>query len=246
MKRPVIIDCFPESAAAYRDDHAIVAVDVIRATTFAVTAVAAGRKCYAAENLEDAFELRRRLGDPLLAGELGGDMPDGFDMNNSPAELALRADTQRPLVMLSSSGTQLMLEAAKSMHGAFVASFRNFEAVARAAAGIHDRIAVIGAGSRHEFREEDQMCCAWVSEALLRYGYEPANEYTAGIIERWKGAPADACADGNSVAYLRRSNQLRDFDFILAHVNDLDLAVTLHGNEVCPAETAIPARAEAA
>jgi hypothetical protein len=40
MIRSVVIDCFPASVARYVDDHAIVAVDVIRATTVAVTAVA--------------------------------------------------------------------------------------------------------------------------------------------------------------------------------------------------------------
>ena len=37
MTETVVIDCFPSSVARYVDDHAIVAVDVIRATTMAVT-----------------------------------------------------------------------------------------------------------------------------------------------------------------------------------------------------------------
>ena len=130
MTETVVIDCFPSSVARYIDDHAIVAVDVIRATTMAVTAVAAGRRCLVAADLQDAFAIRDRIGNAVLAGELGGEMPEGFDMNNSPADLALRGDVQRPLVMLSSLGTQLMLEASRSAHGAFIACFRNFTATA--------------------------------------------------------------------------------------------------------------------
>jgi 2-phosphosulfolactate phosphatase len=237
MTESVVIDCFPESVARYVDDHAIVAVDVIRATTLAVTAVAAGRRCLVAADLEDAFAIRDRIGNAVLAGELGGDLPAGFDMNNSPAELAQRGDVERPLVMLSTSGTQLMLEASRSAHGAFVACFRNFTATARLLADRRERVAVIGAGSRNEFREEDQMCCAWVAELLVNAGYRAEDRETTKIIERWSGAAVTACETGNSVAYLRRSGQLRDFDFIVAHVDDLDLVSAIEGNELVAGES---------
>jgi 2-phosphosulfolactate phosphatase len=241
MTRSVVIDCFPASAARYVDDHAIVAIDVIRATTMAVTAVAAGRRCLVAADLEDAFAIRDRIfRNAVLAGELAGDMPPGFDMNNSPAELAWRDDVQRPLVMLSSSGTQLMLEASRSAHGAFIACFRNFAATARHLAGRGGRVAVIGAGSRNEFREEDQMCCAWVAALLVEAGYRPQDEKTVNIIESWRGAPATACETGNSVAYLRRSGQLDDFGFVTEHVDDLDMVCPIEGNEVRPGVGLLP------
>jgi 2-phosphosulfolactate phosphatase len=234
MVETVVIDCYPSSVAQYRDDHAIVAIDVIRATTMAVTAVATGRRCVVAANLPDAFAIRDRIGDAVLAGELRGDMPDGFDLNNSPAELAARGDVRRPLVMLSTSGTGLMLEASRAAHGAFIASFRNFGATARHLAGRRCRVAVIGAGSRNEFREEDQMCCAWVADLLVNAGHRPEDAKTVEIIERWRGVPATACETGNSAAYLRRSGQLNDLDFVTTHVDDLDLACSIEGNEVLP------------
>lgn len=234
MSETVVIDCFPSSVARYVDDHVVVAVDVIRATTMAVTAVASGRRCVVAADLQDAFAIRDRLGDAVLTGELGGDMPHGFDTNNSPTELARLGNSHRPLVMLSSSGTQLMLEAGRSTSGAYVACFRNFGAVARHLVANRGRVALIGAGSRGEFREEDQMCCAWLAEILVNAGYRPVDAGTTEIIERWSGAPATACETGNSVAYLRRSGQLDDFEFITAHVDDLDIVCSIDGNEVRP------------
>lgn len=231
MTDSVAIDCFPSSVARYVDDYAIAAVDVIRATTMAVTAVAGGRRCLAAADIDDAFVLRDRLG-ALLAGEIGGEMPEGFDMNNSPSDLAARGDIDRPLVMLSTSGTPLMLDASRSKHGAYIACFRNVAATARHLARGSGRVALIGAGSRGEFREEDQMCCAWIADLLVSEGYRAENAKTAQIIERWRGVPAAACENGNSVAYLRRSDQLRDFEFITAHVDDLDMVCSIDGNEV--------------
>ena len=89
MSRSVVIRCFQEGLDRIPESHALVAIDVIRATTTAVTAVALGRRCYPAATLQAADELATRLPDALLVGEVGGIMPAGFHMNNSPAELAV-------------------------------------------------------------------------------------------------------------------------------------------------------------
>lgn len=228
----VVIDSFPGTVGRYSDDHRIVVVDVIRATTLAVTATAEGRRCIVARTPDEAVATRDRLGGGILAGELGGDLPAGFDMNNSPAELAARTDTELPLIMVSTSGGPLMIEAGAATGGADVACFRNFTAVTRSLIGTHRKVAIIGAGSRGEFREEDQMCCAWIGELLMGAGYVPETDETRQLIERWSGAPATACESSNSVAYLRRSGQLHDYDFIVNHVDDLDYACSVEGNEV--------------
>ena len=229
MSNTVVIDCFPSSAIRYRG-WAIVAIDVIRATTVAVTGAETGWRCFIAGSLEEAMGLKSRLPNSLLLGELGGNMPDGFDMNNSPAELAERTDNQRPLIMLSTSGTQLIHEACK-WGTAYVACLRNYMATARYLIGRHENIAVIGAGSRNEFREEDQLCCSWLADELVEAGYR-ANTATSEMISLWRGKPVDDAFHGNSVAYLRRSNQLKDRDFILAHVNDLNSVFTVADGEV--------------
>src|SRR6266853_3166714 len=114
MRKTVVIDCFPESVETYRNGYAIVAVDVIRATTTAVTAVALGRRVYPVPSLEEAVPLAAKLPNPLLVGELGGSMPYGFDLNNSPADLESRTDNHRPMLLLSTSGTKLICGAASS------------------------------------------------------------------------------------------------------------------------------------
>src|SRR5262245_4822215 len=169
MRRTVVIDCFPSSVCRYVEDHAIVAVDVIRATSMIVSAVADGWRCFPVSTLEEAFALSEMLPDCLLAGEFDGHIPVGFEMNNSPAQLAQRRDNHRPLVLLSSSGTDLVCRAGNAQ-AAYPACFRNYLAVASHVAQDHERVAVIGAGSRNEFREEDQVCCARIAESLFAAG----------------------------------------------------------------------------
>lgn len=233
MLRTVIIDCLPESADRYLDGHALVVVDVIRATTTAMTAVANGRRCFPVPSLEAALPIAARLDQPLLVGELGGNMPYGFDITNSPAEIAMRTDVWRSMILLSSSGTQLM---ARAVHGdcAYIGSLRNISAMVRHLATRHDQVAVLGAGTRGEFRDEDQACCAWIAEGLMKQGYVPEDANTAEIVERWSGKPFDAWQDSRSVEYLRRTSQLRDLDFILEHVDDLDTVFMLSRDEVVP------------
>jgi 2-phosphosulfolactate phosphatase len=224
MAHRVVIDCFAESVDAYRDGYAVVAVDVFRSTTTAVTAAARGFKVYPAESLDAALELARRLPEPLLAGELGGSMPFGFDVQNSPAEFDRRNDTMRPLVLLSTSGTGLIV-GARGAESVYVACLRNLHAQVATAAR-HERVAVIGAGTRGEFREEDQLCCAWIAGALVDAGFD-ADSRTLELVERWRASPVEAIVDSDSAEYLRRSGQEEDLQFVLSHVDDVDAVFVL-------------------
>ena len=231
MRGTVAIDFLPGSAARYRGSYAVVAIDVIRATTTLATAAAAGRRCYTAPSVAAARQRAAQLRAPLMVGEVAGDMPAGFDLTNSPAAIAARRDTERPMVLVSSSGTAL-IDQARGCEALYVACLRNFSAVARHLCGRHARVAVIGAGTRGEFREEDQLCCAWIAAYLLRSGYAAENERTQALARLWEGAPAEACRASNSVQYLLRSGQTGDLDFVFSHVDDLDTVLVCDGDEV--------------
>jgi 2-phosphosulfolactate phosphatase len=231
MVKSFAVDCFVDEADHYRYDYAIVAVDVIRATTTAVTAVSMGRACFPVPSLEVATTRAAELENPLLVGELGGNMPYGFDLTNSPAALAARTDISRPMVLLSSSGTRLLC-AADGASAVYAACLRNYAATARHLSANHKKVALLGAGTRGEFREEDQMCCAWMGQELLDLGYIAENEATMSIVERWKGAHPSAFMVSKSVDYLRRSEQLEDLEFILKHIDDLDSAFVLEGDHI--------------
>jgi 2-phosphosulfolactate phosphatase len=231
MRNSVVIDCFPQAAARYRKGYAVVAIDVVRATTKAITVVASGCRCCPVPTLGAARELGSRLGEALLAGEEAGIMPDGFDINNSPTQFLAQTPNDRPVVLLSSTGTKLCCEAARA-DAVFLACLRNYESAAAHLAGNFSNVAVIGAGSRGEFREEDQMCCAWVAERLMQFGYAPRDRNTLDLVRRWSGKPVDAWLWNKSANYLRSSGQLADLEFILEHVSDLSAPFMLLNGEV--------------
>lgn len=231
MRKSVVIDCFPDSVKKYRLGYAIVAVDVIRATTSAITVAALGGRCFAVASVEDAMRLKAKLNNPLLAGEIGGELAPGFEINNSPVELALQMSMGRPVILLSSSGTKLIHEA-KACDVVYLACFRNYWYTASDLQDRYARVAVIGAGSQNEFRKEDQMCCAWIAGNLATAGYIPEDSRTVEIINRWSGEGPELARTGKSADYLRRSGQIKDLEFVLSHINDLRSAFVMKGSEV--------------
>lgn len=231
FKGSVVIDCFPESASRYKDSHAIVVIDVIRATTTATTAVSLGWRVFPAKTTDDAAKIAAGHDNALLVGELGGNMPFGFDITNSPAQVAQRKDFHRPMVLVSSSGTQLLINASGSV-AVYIACFRNLSAIADHIAGRHERVAVIGAGTRGQFRREDQMGCAWVAERLVNRGYRAETPETDQYIATWHGVSPEEVRGGRSAAYLRKSGQEPDLEFTLSHIDDVDVVPALVNNEL--------------
>jgi 2-phosphosulfolactate phosphatase len=230
-ERRVVADYLPESARLYQEAYAIIVIDVIRATTTAISAVAKGWRCFPVPSIEHALPLAAKLSHPLLVGELGGNMPYGFDLSNSPARLTARPDVTRPVILLSSSGTRLIDEASKS-RACYLACLRNWSATARFVASRHEHVAVIAAGSRGERREEDQACAAFVAGHLVDAGYQCEDAQTKELIARWRGTSPEAWLCSKSVEYLRRSDQTDDLEFIRSHIDDLNAAFVMKHGEV--------------
>lgn len=228
MSKSFVIDCLPESALRYKDKYAITVIDVIRATTTATTSVRYGRKVYPVKDTDNAFILAEKMPDALLVGELGGNVPYGFHTTNSPLQMAALelipcghfSDTRRPIILLSSSGTQLLLNS-EGADAVYLACFRNFSAVATHLATHHSKVAILGAGTRGQFRREDQLCCAWIGKKLIAEGFEPEDQNTADTISRWEGVHVDTVREGRSADYLRRTGQVPDLEFVLNHIDDL-------------------------
>jgi 2-phosphosulfolactate phosphatase len=227
----VAIDCFHEHLTPLGGEEVIVAVDVIRATTTAVTAAAIGRQVYPAGSIEAAVRLAADLDRPILAGELGGVQPYGFDLQNSPTQMEALEETERPIILLSTSGTRLMAEAMRCAR-TFPGCLRNATALAGYLAEQGRDVRILGADSRGEFREEDQLCAARIARALAQAGYAVADGLTEEVVDRWGEAPVEAILDGASARYLRDTGQHEDLSFVLERIDDLDSIYAIERDEV--------------
>lgn len=101
-----------------------VVIDVCRAFSSAAFLASRGtREIYPVGTVNEAFQMRQRLYNCLLAGEVKGRKPEGFDLGNSPSEILASRYIGQCAVQRTSAGTQGIINAQYAQEvltGAFV------------------------------------------------------------------------------------------------------------------------------
>jgi 2-phosphosulfolactate phosphatase len=155
-----------------------IVVDVLRATSTMAQALASGyERILCCAEIDEARELAQRAAPAVLAGERRLAHIEGFDFGNSPREVAKppRAPT---LVLTTTNGTRLLVEAASRFEHVYVGSLLNLEAVANAACAHGGDVAVLCAGVLGELALDDTYCAGRIAEAL---GGDRSDSATAAI-----------------------------------------------------------------
>jgi 2-phosphosulfolactate phosphatase len=139
-----------------------VVVDVLRATSTIVQALASGfQRVYCCREVEDALALRERLGEGLLGGERNAVRIEGFDLGASPREvLEPRGET---LIYSTTNGTRAVLAAASACREVLLGSLLNLEAVAGA---VRDECVIVCAGFQRRFALDDAYCAGRIVELV--------------------------------------------------------------------------------
>ena len=150
-----------------------VVVDVVRATSTIVQALASGyRRVLCCAEIEEARELRERLGEGVLAGERRAAAIPGFELGNSPREFAEpRGET---VILTTTNGTRAIVAAAASAETVLVGSVLNLEAVTAAARAGGGDVEVVCAGLEERFTIEDAYCAGRIAALLGGERSDPA------------------------------------------------------------------------
>lgn len=147
-------------------ERAVLVVDVLRASTTIVTALANG--CAGVVPVPDPETARRRLADApgaLVAGERRGEPLAGFDLGNSPLEFTPERVGGRTVIFTTSNGTRALL-AARAAAAVAVAALVNLGAAAAWARAQGRDITVACAGERGARSLEDWVCAGLLAERL--------------------------------------------------------------------------------
>jgi 2-phosphosulfolactate phosphatase len=142
-----------------------VVVDVLRATSTIVQALASGyRRVLCCAEIDEARELRERLGEGVLAGERLAQAIPGFDLGNSPAEFVEpRGET---VILTTTNGTRTIVAAAAGAEAVLVGSLLNLAAVADAARDSGAAVEVVCAGVDGRFTLDDAYCAGRIAGLL--------------------------------------------------------------------------------
>jgi len=185
-----------------------VVVDVLRATTVMVRALASG--CTAVVPCGEVDEARAAAaglpaGSALLAGERTGLPIDGFDLGNSPAAFTPEVCAGKTLVMTTTNGTRAIL-ASLEADRVLVASFSNLMVTVGSLREAPREVHVVCSGTDGRISLEDSILAGAIASDL-RVNRHPAgptwafgNDEAEIVSRLWGGVPLDDPTDPEDFA----------------------------------------------
>jgi 2-phosphosulfolactate phosphatase len=171
MKRSIRVHLLPAlfEPAELANGVAVV-IDVLRATTTIIHALAAGaERVIPCGEIDEARQVASGLpvGTAFLGGERGGIRIPGFDLGNSPTEYDRATVAGKTIVFTTTNGTRAMLRA-RAARRVVVAAFANLNAVVRWLAAETGAIHIVCAGTDGAITLEDVLCAGGIIQGLSR------------------------------------------------------------------------------
>lgn len=214
-----------EFAGAPVSGRAVVAIDVLRATSAAVAACDAGCALIVPVPDEAAALARRDGGGALLAGERGGHPIPGFDLGNSPDEFVRERVEGRTVILTTTNGTAAMMRAAQGAAAA-LAALTNVTAAAAWARGQGRDVTVLCAGDNGAFSLEDGVCAGLLVTALDPAELGGGASTAVALGRHYVGRLGQLATD--SLWARRLSHQARDADLAACLRQDVSGAVPVY------------------
>jgi 2-phosphosulfolactate phosphatase len=145
-------------------NHAVVVVDILRATSCMTTAFAHGVECIAPfATLEDCLAMKAK--GFFTAGERDGKKVDGFDFGNSPFEYMDANLRKQKIAFTTTNGTQAIVKSLGARQ-IIIGSFLNLSAVIQHLQKSNEDILVVCAGWKGKINLEDTLFAGAVVEKL--------------------------------------------------------------------------------
>lgn len=199
------------------DAEAFVVIDVLRATTTIAAFLAAGASRITAVDALDLGRERASTAGALLAGEVGGLPPKGFDFGNSPRDAAAAALTGREVVLFTTNGTRALCRLA-ARGPVYAGAVVNAGAVARAVVRGHRSAVLVCAGDAAgtRFGLDDFAAAGAIIAAIVAVA--PASELGDAArlaISLWDERGPAALRGSHHAGALRALGLGADIDFAL-------------------------------
>ncbi|MFD3002526.1 2-phosphosulfolactate phosphatase [Pontibacter toksunensis] len=199
------------------EGKAVVAVDILRATSTMVTAFAHGaRDIFPVMDLEECRAFSQK--GCLTAAERNGIKADGFDFGNSPFSYMNGAVESQSIAITTTNGTRAirLSEAAEEV---VVGSFLNLRTVASHLKELQIDVVVVCAGWKGQFNLEDTLFAGALVECLEKsFAFE--NDATLASLHLYQAAKSDVFSFLKQSSHVRRLENLgihEDIQFCLQH-----------------------------
>ncbi|PJJ47941.1 2-phosphosulfolactate phosphatase [Hymenobacter chitinivorans] len=215
---PSVDICFsPELLPLYRlEGKVAVVVDILRATSSIVTALAAGVTDIVPCSELDECRAWAAAG-YLTAAERDGRQAEGFDLGNSPfgyldGVLPVRG---RGVAITTTNGTRA-LHLSLAADAVIIGAFLNLAAVAEFVRAQNKDVVVVCAGWKGMFNLEDTVFGGALAERLAADFDTASSDATLAALHLWQQAKPDLADYLLASAHVRRLNSLeanQDFEY---------------------------------
>lgn len=209
----------------------VVVIDVLRASTTIITAIANGaRGVIPAKSLEDATEMVSKLSmdDVLLCAERDMERVEGCDLGNSPAEYTREQVEGRLLVLSTSNGSRAVV-ASQSARQVIVGGYVNAGRVVEEIAD-NDDLVIACAGQHGGFSLEDTACAGFI---LHRFKEETGRDILPLNDGAWVALELGKRTPKSPLRMLRRASHSRRLEEA-GFGGDLALCADVDAHPVLP------------
>jgi 2-phosphosulfolactate phosphatase len=192
-----------------------VVIDVLRASTTMVTALANGAACVIpCADVETARQVaaKETAGQALLGGERGGVRIEGFDLDNSPASYPRSRVAGKTIVFTTTNGTAALFWARGAARW-LIGSLVNRRAVADALRKDGRPVHLVCAGGEGEGPLEDELGAGAIADALAEMCEIAADTALEHAIDRWKTASSSPATLQQSLSHCAGGRNLRRIGF---------------------------------
>lgn len=209
-----------------------VVIDVLRATTTVIHALAAGAtQVMPCLEIDEARRMAAEIGpSAILGGERAGGKIAGFDLGNSPAEYVPATVGAKTLVFTTTNGTRALARC-KQAQRVLIGGFVNFSAVCDEISNA-DQIALVCGGTDGTVTREDALLAGAIVTELKRAGPAVLNDQAEIAADAWQTA-VRILTDRPLGMTLRDSRGGRNLIGI-GHENDIDLAAQIDRFDIVP------------
>ncbi|GLX69103.1 2-phosphosulfolactate phosphatase [Paenibacillus glycanilyticus] len=161
-----VISSVNEASSAQFVHKTAMIIDVLRATSSIITALATGSS--GVIPVETVMEARtaQQEGD-LLCGERFCKKIPGFDLGNSPEEFLMNAVKDRRVILTTTNGTRAIHKSTRA-ETMLIAALLNASACAKTAIDLRRDVVILCAGSHDEFAIEDGLCAGLLLSRMQR------------------------------------------------------------------------------
>jgi len=216
------IDVIPYASAIRPDlikSRYVIVVDVLRASSVMVTALANGAKAFIpVRTVEEAHQKARELigEEVLLCGERDTQIIDNFHLGNSPQDYTRNKVQGKTLIFTTSNGTQA-LNRLQEAEEVFIGSFLNMNALVRKFQAL-DNVVLVCSGTNNNFSMDDAMCAALFIDEIMKKKAAALSDFSITLLKAFQKDNGDLhklLRDCYHFNLLKRKGFEKDVEFCL-------------------------------